>query len=86
MPTHLLQDDVDVAGDELSDLLALGGLDRVVPVLVVPEVLQAEPGGEVTSCGKTLLIGPQRAGSISVCSGDGSETLASFRLLYSLIV
>lgn len=37
---HLFEDDVDVSGDELSDLLSLGGLDRVVPVLVVSEVLR----------------------------------------------
>ena len=36
---RLLKDDVDVASDELSDLLPLGRLHRVVAILVVSEIL-----------------------------------------------
>lgn len=40
--SHLFEDDVDVTGNELSYLLSLSGLHRVVTILVVSEVLKAE--------------------------------------------
>lgn len=43
---HLLQDDVDVTGDELGNLLPLSGLNGVVALLVLPKVLQTSTWSE----------------------------------------
>lgn len=40
----LFEDDVNVSGDELRYLLALGGLNRVVALLVLAEILQSTQG------------------------------------------
>lgn len=42
--THLLKDDIDVAGNELCDLLTFSRLYGVVAVLVVSKVLQRQGG------------------------------------------
>ena len=44
LPLPPLQDDVNVAGNQGRDLLALRGLDAVVLVLVVPEVQREHVG------------------------------------------
>ena len=44
LPLPPLEDDVNVAGDQGRDLLALRGLDAVVLVLVVPEVQREHVG------------------------------------------
>ena len=40
----VLEDDVNVAGNELVDVLSLGGLDRVVLILVVAKVQGEDVG------------------------------------------
>lgn len=40
--SHLLQNDVDVTGNELRNLLPFSGLNRVVALLVLAEVLQTD--------------------------------------------
>ena len=40
----VLEDDVDVAGNELVDVFSLGGLDRVVLILVVAKVQGEDVG------------------------------------------
>lgn len=52
---HLFQDDVNVSGDELGNLLPFRGLHRVVALLVLPKVLQTstrrEPLRHLTQIG-----------------------------------
>lgn len=38
--THLFEDNVNVAGNQLGDLLSLRRLHRVVTILVISEILQ----------------------------------------------
>lgn len=65
---HLFQDDVNVTGDELGNLLPFSGLHRVVALLVLPKVLQTSIWGEPLDLTDRLPDTDQGGGRCS-CTG-----------------
>ena len=70
----LFEDDVDVSGDELRYLLSLCGLNGVVTLLVLPEILQRTTedkakgfSGKSSGFYNTILFSKS---SGDFCSGD----------------